>query len=46
MIESKQRFVSDYVPLAEIFLCKCMDDTVGKTFGIRYEIGKCMNGDK
>ena len=33
-IGSKRRFVSDYGPLAETFLQKCMDDTVDKTFGI------------
>ena len=33
-------------PLAETFLQKYMDDTVDKTFGIRYESGKFMIGDK
>ena len=38
-IGSKQKFVNDYGPLAESFLWEYMDDTVDKSFGIRYESG-------
>ena len=45
-IGSKRRFVSGYGPLAETFLQKYMDDSVDKTFDIRYESGKFTIGDK
>ena len=44
-IGSKRRLVSGYGPHAETFLQKYLDDTVDKTFGIRYESGN-MIGDE
>ena len=46
-IGRKRRFASgDYGPLAESFLWKYMDDAVDRSFGIHYENGHFMMGDK
>ena len=46
-IGSKRRLISgDYGSLAESFLRKYMDDAVDRSFGIRYENGHFMMGDK
>ena len=46
-IGSKRRlFSGDLGPLAETLLRKCMDDVVDRSFGMRYENGHFMMGDK